>query len=554
LPVVVGIHALGHEAGACVARPEGIWAMSEERLSRIKYDPAFPERTIRWALKASGTGSPGEVDLVVYDLLEQAGHRVVESLKAMGFTGRILACRHHDAHAASAFFVSPFDRAAVLTIDAGGTRECESGPGVDPGEHCPGHPMHREVQARYSGRGNHLELIRRTVAGPPHSINPGVLYGLTSLFLGFGPMGSGKVMGLAAHGRPRPDFRSDLFEDLSGNALARCPSEEPLDESLIRTFLPGLFGGVQPRNPDQAIQDEHAAVAAHVQALTQREVISMARRLAEQTGERHLCLSGGYGLNAVTNACILEETPFEEIFVQPAATDAGIPLGCALWGLHQVLGTERRFEMKTAFLGGEYTDEQIESAVRNQTGLSATKRDDIEEFVARELADGKIVGWFRGQSEFGPRALGHRSILADPRTTLSVERLNRSIKFREAFRPYAPLVTEDAADTFFDIPAVSPFMLLIGRVRENWRPRLPAVTHVDGTARVQTVNRSQEPSLYRLLECFGKLSQVPVLLNTSFNQAGEPIVEAPADALAVLAATDLDAVALENFWVEKKSP
>jgi carbamoyltransferase len=550
VPVVLGIHAFGHEAGACIATPQGLWALSEERLSRVKYDSSFPEKSILWALKASGVGDLKGVDLVVYDLLEQAGSRVLQSLGKLGYTGEVRALRHHEAHAASAFFVSPFEEAPILTIDAGGSREGEQGPGIRLSAWQEKHPMHREVQGRFLGRGNTLETQERTITGPPWTVNPGVLYGLTSEFLGFGSMGSGKVMGLAAFGEPEAGFKKPIFESFDGNLLARCPEDEPLSLSAVQTFLPTLFAGVAPRGSRDPIDKRHQAMAAHVQAEAQRAVLSIVKNLP--TPSSRLCFAGGFALNAVTNTAIVRQTSCQNLFVQPAATDAGIPLGCALWGYHVALGQERCFEMRTASLGGEYTTGEIESALNSSSGIIAKQIENIEGKAAEEISRGKIIGWVSGRSEFGPRALGHRSIFADPRQARSVERLNAEIKFREPFRPYAPMVPEESAERYFDLPAPSPFMLLIGPVREEWRPRLPAVTHVDGTARVQTVSREVEPRLVSLLEEFERHSGVDVLLNTSFNRAGEPIVETPADALEVFLATRLDALVLENFWIEKE--
>ncbi|MFH2006054.1 MAG: carbamoyltransferase C-terminal domain-containing protein [bacterium] len=550
MPVVLGLHAFGHEAGACLATPGGLYALSEERLSRQKYDGGFPERSIRWALEAGGV-ELGAVELVVYDLIESGGDRVLQALEGLGYQGPVRACRHHDAHAASAFYASPFDEAAVLTLDAGGSREGELGPGVVPSPWHKRHPEYREVQAQYRGVGSRLHTLRRTVVGPPFSINPGVLYGLTSIFLGCGELGAGKVMGLAGHGRPEAGFRKPLFRSFAGDPLAPCPLKDPLQPRAVTEFLPTLFDGAQPRGSEDPITDRHRAVAAHVQQQTSDAVLGLVRHLVAVTGLTRLCLAGGFGLNVLTNSAILEQTPVTELFVQPAATDSGIPLGCALWGYHAVLGEPRRFRMETAALGGSYSAAEIERACAAHPGLVVQKRDDVVEVAAAALAQGRIVGWLEGRSELGPRALGQRSILADPRDPSSVRRLNTEIKHRESYRPYAPMVVASRADTYFALPAPSPFMLLAAEVRSRWRERLSAVTHVDGTARVQTVTPEQHPRLVRLLEAFEQEAGVPVLLNTSFNRAGEPIVETPADALDMLLGTGLDALALEDYWVEK---
>jgi carbamoyltransferase len=550
-PVVLGLHAAGHEAGACLATAHGLWALSEERLTRKKYDGSFPRRSIAWALGASGVASLSEVDLVVYDLCEMKGAAVEKELRALGYTGPVRACRHHEAHAASAFFVSPFDDAAVLTLDAGGSREGETGPGVAPSLHGPSGGMNRELQAMFRGTGNRLLGIRRTACAPPWNVNPGVLYGLTSMYLGFGPMGSGKLMGLAAHGAPEPGFRSPVFELFDGEPLARSPAAEALREADAFRWLKELFAGIPPRRAEESITDRHANVAAFVQAETERAVLSLATHLAAITSSSRLCFAGGFALNVTTNRRLLDSTPFREIFVQPAASDAGIPLGCALFGYHAVLGRPRCFAMRTAALGGEYRAVDVERALAERGSLRAERVEAIERHTAAEIARGKIVGWVQGRSELGPRALGHRSILADPRDARSVRRLNEEIKLREPFRPYAPMVLEADAESYFQLSVPSPHMLLSADVREAWRAKLPAIVHRDGSARVQTVSPRDEPRLATLLECFRELTGVSVLLNTSFNRGAEPIVETPWDALDMLLATKLDAVVLDDFWVER---
>ncbi len=552
MPVVLGLHAFGHEAGACLVAPDGLRALSEERLSRVKYDGAFPKKAIEWVLEASGVGDLEKVDLVVYDLLERAGPRVIENLRQLGYLGEIRALRHHEAHAASAFFVSPFEEATVFTIDAGGTREGEEGPGVQPSARQLDHPMRREVQAVFYGQGHDIRTLRRTVVAPPWTINPGVFYGLASEFLGFGQMGAGKVMGLSAFGGKDVHFRKPFFEDIAEDPLARCPTKDPLQESVLHSYLPTVFGGTPPRKRHEQIDARYRDIAAYVQAECQRAVVSFLRNLASSAPSTNLCMAGGFALNAISNTAILGQTPFKSLFVQPAATDAGIPLGCALWGYHVVLGQERRFEMRTADLGGAYTIHEIQRAIGERSGIIVRRIDAIEHKAAEELAAGKIIGWLQGRSEFGPRALGHRSIFADPRNVRSVSRLNEEIKFRESFRPYAPMVLEEAAKKYFDLPESSPFMLLIAPVRQEWRSKLPAVTHVDGTARIQTVSEGDEPGLFRLLKEFERQSGCPVLLNTSFNRAGEPIIESPTDALDVFLATDLEALVMEDFWIEKE--
>ncbi len=554
-PIVLGVHAFGHEAGACVATEQGLFALSEERLSRKKYDGGFPHRSIAWALGAAGVASLADVDLVVYDLCESKGPSVEKEIRALGYTGVLRAVRHHEAHAASAFFVSPFDDAAVLTLDAGGSREIEAGPGVSPSLQGTAGAMNRELQASFRGTENRLVGIRRTVPAPPWNVNPGVLYGMSSIYLGFGAMGSGKLMGLAAHGEVEPGFRSPVFTIFDGEPLARFGGADALREADAFRWLGGLFAGVPPRRPDEPITARHANVAAFVQAEAERAVLALVEHLAAVTASPRLCFAGGFALNVTTNRRILDATPFRELFVQPAASDAGIPLGCALFGLHVALGRPRRFAMPTAALGGAYDGASIDRAIAERGELRAERlagAHAIERRAAEALARGEILGWVQGRSELGPRALGHRSILADPRDLRSVRRLNEEIKLREPFRPYAPMVLEADAATYFDLSVPSPHMLLSADVREAWRARLAAIVHRDGSARVQTVAPRDEPRLATLLSCFRELTGMSVLLNTSFNRNTEPIVETPGDALDMLLATKLDAVVLDDVWVDRR--
>jgi carbamoyltransferase len=549
-PVVLGLHAFGHEAGAAIVTSRGVWALSEERLTRKKYDGSFPVRSIAWALAASGVGTLSEVDLVVYDLCEMKGQAVEKELQRLGYVGAVRACRHHEAHAASAFFASPFEDAAVLTLDAGGSREAETGPGVSPSLQGASGAMHREVQAIFRGTENRLFGIRRTACGPPWNVNPGVLYGMSSMFLGFGPMGSGKLMGLAAHGAPESGLRSPVFDSFDGEPFARFSGGDALRQADAFRWLSDLFGGLPPRLPDSPITERHANVAAFVQAETERAVLQLATHVAAITASPRLCFAGGFALNVTTNRKILDTTPVRELFVQPAASDAGIPLGCALFGYHVALGRPRSFEMRTAALGGEYGTPDIERAIADRGGLRAERVAAIEQRAADEISRGKIIGWVQGRSELGPRALGHRSILGDPRDANTVRRLNDEIKFREPFRPYAPMVHEADAATYFDLPVASPHMLLSADVHVPWRAKLPAIVHRDGTARVQTVSPRDEPRVAALLDCFRELTGASVLLNTSFNRNTEPIVETPGDALDMLLATKLDAVVIDDFWIE----
>ena len=436
--VVLGLHGLSHESGACVLTPEGAWALSEERLSRRKYDGGLPALSAPWALRAAGLAGWSDVDLVVVDLLGGSHERLSAWVREQGYEGPLATCSHHDAHAASAWFPSPFDEAAVLVVDAGGSKVREIGDAA--GTPPAGIPSHRwphfcEVQTAYLADRDGLAPLRRSYAGPPWGVNPGVLYGMSALFLGFGPMGAGKLMGLAPFGHPPAHLPPAFFSDTEHGPLAHC-EDWPLRKELLNGHYRDLYG-VAPRAEDGPLEGVHEDIASWVQEQASAAVLSHVRRIVAETGRRRLCLAGGFGLNAVTNRRILEETPVEELYVQPAATDAGAPLGCALWGAHVVLGAPRSPLRPPVALGGDYAAE-VEAALRSRGGLRVHHCADIASETARAIADGAIVGWFQGRSEYGPRALGHRSLLADPRSERSVECLNRQIKLRESFRPYAP--------------------------------------------------------------------------------------------------------------------
>jgi carbamoyltransferase len=442
----------------------------------------------------------------------------------------IINVPHHDAHAAM-FFVSPFDEAAVLVMDGYGD-ECSS--------------------SAYLGKGNQLERIWQT--GIMNSA--GLVYTFVTEYLGFAGFGDeGKVMALAAFGedtfverfrdviRPTPDggyavnmayFSYDKFGQL-----------KPFKSKFISTFGP-------PRRPDEPITDRHRDVAFALQAVTEEIVLHLVRALTKKHGVRKLCLSGGVALNCVANARILEQTDIERLWVPPCASDTGAPLGSALWHYHQTLGHGRGFELKHALYGKAYSDEEIVKAL-DDAGLPYRRmpQEQLLHRVAQDLADGRIVGWFQGRFEMGPRALGNRSILADPRRPDMRDVLNDKVKKREPFRPFAPAVLVERASEFFEIDQPDPFMTLAPRVRPEVRDRIPAAVHVDGTGRIQTVERSTNPRYYGLIEAFGRITGVPVLLNTSFNRT-EPIVASPTDAVNCYVRTGMDVLVMGDFYTSDR--
>lgn len=585
MAAILGLSAYYHDsAAALVVDGRIVAAAQEERFTRKKHDPAFPARAVASCLRQAGM-SAGDLDWVgFYDKPLLKFERLLETyvgyapagfrsfLHAMplwlrtklflprilrrelpGYQRRFVFAEHHESHAASAFFPSPFDESAVLTVDGVGEWATASfGTGRD-------HRIDLTHQIRF-----------------PHSL--GLLYSAVTYYTGFRVnSGEYKVMGLAPYGEPRyADLFTRRLMDLRDDGSFR------LDMSYFR-YAQGLtmtgpkfhrlFGG-PPRRPESPITQREMDLAASVQAATEEILLRMARHVHRVTGQRKLCLAGGVALNCVANGRILREGPFEALWVQPAAGDAGGALGVALLIEHQLLGNGRTASptdaMRGALLGPSYDDKAIGDYLR---GVEAPFRhcesdEEVCRFVAAQLAAGKVVGWFQGPMEFGPRALGSRSILGDPRDPNMQSRMNLKIKYRESFRPFAPAVLRERAGEFFAMPRDqdSPYMLLVAPVRDEKRlpsppgtdrlwgierlqtPRsvIPAVTHVDYSARVQTVD-DRFPMFRKLLKCFEGLTGCPVLINTSFNVRGEPIVGSPADAYHCFRATEIDVLAVGRY-------
>ena len=472
---------------------------------------------------------------------------------------RILFSEHHLSHAASAFFCSPFEEAALLTVD-----------GV--GEWA--------TATAGRGRGTDIQLLREIRF--PHSI--GLLYSAFTAFLGFEVNeGEYKVMGMAPYGQPRyvdlvrklvrmaPDgsFALDLdyftFHRSTKNSYSRRFVElfgapRPADDHFFTAAsgYPPYFG---PRPADfdaQARRNQHYAdIAASIQVVTEQLVVNMARALHEETGLDRLCLAGGVALNSVANTKILKSSGFKELYVQPAAGDAGGALGAALYAYHALLGKPRSFMMDHAFWGPAHRDADVRAFLDGES-IAYERLDEpaLVDRVAEAIAGGAVIGWFHGRAEWGPRALGHRSILADPRRADMKDVVNTKIKYREPYRPFAPSVLAERVGEFFDAPGVaaqhpSRFMLLVVDVAPSKRNVIPAVTHVDGTGRLQVVVREGNERYHALISRFGEVTGVPVLLNTSFNLRGEPIVNTPREAYTTFVRSQLDALVLENCLVWK---
>ena len=580
MTTILGISAFYHDSAAAVVRDGQIVAAAqEERFTRKKHDHAFPKRAIDYCLAAADV-APDELDYVgFYDkpltkferLLETylafapAGYRSFRQAMPLwlreklhlpreirrGLDGRyqgpLVFTDHHESHAASAFFPSPYDEAAILTIDGVGEWSTS----------CLG-----------MGRGNHLELSDEIRF--PHSL--GLLYSAFTYYTGFRVnSGEYKVMGLAPYGEPR-------FQDLILNHLLDLKQDGSfrMDMSYFNycqglTMTSGkfhrLFGG-PPRCAESEITQREMDLAASVQAVSEQIMLRMARHLHQKTGLANLVLAGGVALNCVGNGKILREGPFENLWIQPAAGDAGGALGAALFIWHQLLDNPRTptacDSQRGSLLGPQFSDEQTAKRLASQQAQFSTCDSDEQlcRRVAQLIAEENVIGWFQGQMEFGPRALGSRSILGDPRSTKMQSVMNLKIKFRESFRPFAPIVLRDYVDRYFQMRPYedSPYMLLVAPVQERLhteldenyqrafgieklhypRSSLPAITHVDYSARVQTVDRDRNPLLHQLLTCFHELTDCPVLINTSFNVRSEPIVCTPEDAYRCFLMTDMD--------------
>ncbi len=556
---ILGISCFYHDGAACLLRDgEIVAAAEEERFTRLKHDSSFPIHAVNYCLQEAGI-TPRELDRVVFyekpllkferilssyiDTFPASQTAFVRALnlwlgeklwvrglvkdRVRGYRGRISFSEHHLSHAASAFLVSPFDEAAVLTADGVGEWT---------------------TTAAGVGQGTDLQLVKEIRF--PHSI--GLLYSAFTAYLGFEVNeGEYKVMGMAAYGRPRYTDLVRRVVDVASDGSYQLNLMYFDHHRALRAFsraLEELLG--PPRDPNAELDQRFADLAASVQSVVEDIMVRLASDLRRVTGLRSLCMAGGVALNGLANARILREAGFDHVFVQPAAGDSGGAIGAAAYLYHTVLGQPRTAPMRHAYLGPSFRDEQIaEFLDHHQIPAARLSDQEIVTSVADRLARGEVVGWFRGRMEFGPRALGCRSILADPRSSGMKDVVNEKIKHREAFRPFAPAVPLDDAPRYFELECESPYMLLIVPVREEQRRAIPAVTHEDGTARVQTVRRDDNASFYDLIKEFDRRAGVPVVLNTSFNVRGEPIVCTPAQAFNDFAYTDLDYLVLGNYGV-----
>lgn len=593
---ILGLSAFYHDSAAALLHDGRIVAAAqEERFTRKKHDSGFPGHAVRYCLAEAGI-TPDQIDHVAfYDKPFLKFERLIETylafaprgfssfrqamplwlgekffqrrlldaeLKAIGpdveWRKKLLFSEHHYSHAASAYFPSPFEDAAVLTMDGVGEWTTSS--------------------LAY-GRGSDLHIIKEIHF--PHSL--GLLYSAFTYYTGF-KVNSGeyKVMGLAPYGEPKyakliRDHLIDIKDDGSFRLDMRyfnyCTGL-----TMTNARFDALFGG-PPRKPEERLDQRHMDLAASIQAVTEEVVLKLARSVQRETGAKNLCLAGGVALNCVANGLLAREGVFENIWVQPAAGDAGGSVGAALAAWHQHYGKPRlplngRDHIVGSYLGPSYAQDDIEARLRNAGAIFTTPDDDsLFSTVAADLADGKAVGWFQGRMEFGPRALGNRSILGDPRSPAMQKTLNLKVKYRESFRPFAPAVLREDLSDWFEFGEDSPYMLMVAPIRKERRrqmtaaeeqlfgidklnvPRsdIPAVTHVDYSARLQTVHADTNPRFHRLISAFKAATGCPVLVNTSFNVRGEPIVCTPEDAFRCFMGSEIEVLVVGNCLLRKEA-
>lgn len=586
---ILGISCFYHDSAACLIQDgEIVAAVQEERFSRKKHDFRFPVAASRWCLQEGKLESQDLDYVVFYDKPLIKFERILETAlayapsgisqfmqamplwlkqklwtpeiirKELSYSGKILFCGHHESHAASAFYPSPFQEAAFLTMDGVGEWETASF-GV--------------------GRGSHLEILGSLRF--PHSL--GLLYSAFTYYAGF-KVNSGeyKLMGLAPYGEPRfkdliykelIDLKEDGSFKLNMKYFGFCNTLRMTNKNFDRLF------GAPARMPETELTQHYMDVARSIQDVTEEIMLRMARHVRRFTNQENLCLAGGVALNCVGNGRILREGIFKNIWIQPASGDAGAALGAALVIWHQYLGKTRKTDgqhdsQKASLLGPVYGDEEIQQFLEEQKlPYAKLAPEELPVKISRLIEEGHVIGWFEGRMEFGPRALGSRSIIGDPRNRDMQTKMNLKIKFRESFRPFAPSVLEEEAASWFNLDKPSPYMLLVAPVKKDKRIKedaeldcvrgfeklkvqrssVPAVTHVDYSARIQTVSRNDQPLFYVMIEEFFKKTGCPMVVNTSFNVRGEPLVCTPQDAVRCFLRTDMDYLLIGHFLLDKRA-
>ena len=567
---ILGLTTLGDSAAALIKDGQLVASVEEERFSRKKHHAGFPYRSIEFCLKQAGIKLADVEHVGHYWKPWVLRHKAMQAAKAAFVSRDMFKARadrgvaqvsesylgmfkhpkrlrehfgpsnfkfhyleHHQTHAASAFFVSPFDSAAILTWD---------GTGED------------TTTLFCRGRGNKIEVLKRVKL--PHSL--GQFYSAVTNYIGFDMFAGDewKVMGLAAYGKPKYlDFFREKVLTTNGKGDFRF-NINVLDHHLAKhyQFPDAIVSELGPgRKKGEELTEHHWDIACSAQKAVEETALELATAIKDMTGEDNLCMAGGVAFNSVMNGRIFHETPFKRFYVQPAAGDAGCSLGAAFYVWNQLLGNKRSFVMDRAYWGPGFTNEECRAAL-DDAGLKYETLDDGELLpkVAGLIADGAIVGWFNGRMELGPRALGARSFLADPRRADMREILNHKVKLREWFRPLAPSMLEERGAEVFGVEHHDPFMITVIEVADEYKPKIPAVVHVDGTARPQMVNRDANPRYWSLINEFKKMTGIPMLLNTSFN-VQEPIVCSPSDAVNTYNNSNFDVLVLENNLVIREA-
>lgn len=570
---VLGLNTYDHDVSACLLRDGEIaYAIAKERITREKHASGFYKDVIDYCLNAEGI-TLDDVDLVVRNCYILPVPEMEDRLLYQDMPGflpeyeradaknhpyfhtksdRVVSISHHLAHAYSAFAVSPFEDGVVMIVDGVGSYRSdvnESFPESDAAS-----PLARESESYYKFSGSNLECLKKVWMEPDRGFfsdefynmpGLGALYSRASTYI-FGDWNKcGELMGLAPYGR---HGNVASLMQIKDNTLTVPRWTSELNKPYIMDT-----GQKWETSP---LMKHWEDLAWRVQDDTEKVLLARAAWLRETTGAKNLCIAGGVALNCVANGRVARESGFENVWIQPAAGDDGIAIGCAYYGWVEILKQRRNFVMDHAYVGRRYSDDEITQAiskplVRIQT--TQIKSDNIARDTAKLLADQKVIGWFQDRSEFGPRALGNRSLITDPRKPEMKDILNSRVKHRQPFRPFAPIVLHEHAKEVFEGEEDSPFMLIAKNVRPEWRDKIPAIVHVDGTARVQTVREATNPALYRLLKEFDALTGVPVLINTSFNVKGEPIIETPRDAVICFLTTGIDHLVMHDMLVSKNA-
>ena len=557
---ILGISCFYHDASACLIKDGVVVAAAqEERFNHDKYSPVFPIQSINYCLQQEGITSYDLDHITFYEKMYLKFERTIVShvvgfpftlknfmdtmplwLKdrlvvplyikdELSYNKKVWFVKHHLSHAASSYFLSPFQEAAILTVD--GVGEYASA--------TYGHAVGNKIN------------IKKEISYP-HSL--GLLYSIVTAYLGFRVFsGEGKVMALAEFGEPTYRKEFDELIDIRPDGSFRLNLAYfsfNRGEKMHNNKFVALLGA--ERLEGDLLEIRHKNIAATLQKVTEEAVLKMANHAYQETKSKNLCLAGGVFLNVTANSRILKETPFENVFIQPAAGDAGSAIGSALYLYHSILKNEVRHPLQNASLGPSYSNSTIEIILKNKrlkyTLVSSSE--ELAKTVAKHLAEEKVIAWFQGRMEFGPRALGNRSILADPRSIKMKDWLNLTIKHREDFRPFGASVLREKVSEFFEFDEESPYMLYVANIKEKYKDTLPAIAHINGTSRIQTVKRIENERYYDLISEFAKITNIPMLLNTSLNDT-EPIVCTPAQAIDLFLKTKMDFLAIEDFIVEK---